>query len=54
MKNFPKTGALLARRNVETGEVSFSIVVRSEPTRGFVIILDGETFTTSILHLQAA
>lgn len=54
MKNFPQTGAVLARRNVETGEVAFAIVVRSEPKRGFVIILDDVTFETTILHLQAA
>jgi hypothetical protein len=52
--HFPKTEALLAQRNVATGEVVYGIVVRSEPERGFVIVVDDDTFTTKILHMQQA
>ena len=53
-KHFPKTGALVAKTNTLTGEQSFGIVVRSEPERGFIVILNDADLTTQVLHLQAA
>ena len=53
-KHFPKTGALVAKTNTLTGEQSFGIVVRSEPERGFIVILNDADLTTQVLPLQAA
>lgn len=51
--HFPKVGALIAFAS-STGEKGFGIVTRSEPERGFIIVMDDIAYDTRILHLQKA
>ncbi len=52
--HFPMAGAVLHLKNKQTGKSEHGLVMRSEPERGFVIVLNENTFETFKLDLQRA